>query len=349
MQNVNINNEFSKLSYNELYFFLMDLRNFYLKVSPSLNLKEEVTFGIEIEADYVNPKDLYFYALSKKINFFNYAVIDPILFNDKIYTNKRLLKNWNIDKETDPKTAVEIISPILKDTPKTWKELFVVCKLLQDRKAQITEKVGAHIHIGAHLMKDLNSWVNLIKLWTLYEHIIFRFSYGENLNYRSYILEYAGPIRNKVMNNIEKVSEVNYISSLLTLLGIKNSQSDSLDLHRILYFFKNVYVKNNTIEVRCPNGTISPEVWQNNINFFIKLILYSTSENFDSDYINFHLKKLEEKYNTINNYNRLDLTNALKLCDMIFDNNLDKINFLKQYYKNGLESDNFEDKVKLVL
>lgn len=336
------NTIFSELSNNELHFFLMDLKNTYLQMRPSLNLTEEVTFGIEIEA-LGNPKELYFDAINKNLNFFNYAIIDPSLYKDKIYTNKKLLKNWNIDKEIDPSKSIEIISPILKDTPKTWRELIIACKLLQENNAKINETVGAHIHVGAHIMKDINSWINLIKLWAFYEHIIFRFAYGENLNYRSYILEYAMPIRKRIIENIGKMNEIKYVSSLLDLLDMKELQSTGLDLHRILHFCKNVLSMKNTIEVRCPNGTILPEIWQNNINFFIKFILYASSENFDSDCVDFYLKNYD-----INNYNKLDLINALKLSDMIFNNDLDKIYFLKQYYKDGIESNNFEDKVKLV-
>ena len=33
-------------------------------------------------------------------------------------------------------------------------------------------------------------------------------------------------------------------------------------------------------------------------------------------------------------YKEIDLTGSLELADLIFDNNLDKINFLKQYLKD---------------
>lgn len=334
----NENHELSKLSKQELHFLLMNLKQMYLKMRSTLNLDKNVTFGVEIES-ISKPQILFSDAIKKNLKIFNY--IDGDIF----FEYEELDQNWNVKHEWDPISA-EITSPILTDNFKSWKELLTVCKFLQVNKVKLDATTGAHIHVGAHIMKDINSWINLIKLWTLYEHIIFRFAYGENLNYREYLLEYANPIRNKVIQNIKYMDEVEEVYFLLSLLDLKKSKTTGIDLNRILCFEENMLLQQNTIEIRCPNGTIKPEIWQNNINFFTKLILYANSEKFDSDYVDFYLEKLG--YSSINNYYKLDISNALKLSDMIFDNYFDKLYFLKQYYKDGIESEKFEDTVKLV-
>ncbi len=90
----------------------------------------------------------------------------------------------------------------------------------------------------------------------------------------------------------------------------------------------------NTIEFRSPNGTLDNIIWQNNVNFFFKLLIYARSINYNDDLIEKrHLTNLD-KYNELKWYDEIFLGHALELCDMIFTNNLDKICFLKQYLKS---------------
>ena len=99
---------------------------------------------------------------------------------------------------------------------------------------------------------------------------------------------------------------------------------------------KNYIIDKNTLEFRRPNGTLEEVIWQNNINVIIKLILAINSNNFDIDYIINKLKTNKDRI--INKYDsaydhELNLEKALEFVDLFYDNNLDKINFLKQYIK----------------
>ena len=50
-----------------------------------------------------------------------------------------------------------------------------------------------------------------------------------------------------------------------------------------LYDNYNVCNKYCTVECRAGNGTTNPIVWQNNINFFIKMLLYCKNSSFNND------------------------------------------------------------------
>ena len=76
----------------------------------------------------------------------------------------------------------------------------------------------------------------------------------------------------------------------------------------------------NTIEFRSPNGTLSNIVWQNNINFFINLLLSCSDNNFDVEKMNFL-------------YDNKNLSTEFDLIDLVYKDELDKMCFLKQYYK----------------
>ena len=43
-------------------------------------------------------------------------------------------------------------------------------------------------------------------------------------------------------------------------------------------------------------------------------------------------------YELMNMYSKIDIDKAFLLCDAIFDNNLDKLYFLKQYFKDFAEA-----------
>lgn len=115
-------------------------------------------------------------------------------------------------------------------------------------------------------------------------------------------------------NNCEKYQAVNFC----------NVKKDMYDYFHI----------ENTIEFRCPNGTLNPIIWQNNVNFFIKLLTYCKGSYFDNEIIDKRHEINLDIYNNLELYNEIYLNQALELCDLIFTNNTDKVYFLKQYLKS---------------
>ncbi len=113
------------------------------------------------------------------------------------------------------------------------------------------------------------------------------------------------------------------------------------------------------IEVRCfnsplgPNGSFRAEIVQNNINLITHIVLAVVEGRIDKKYVEEEYKRYKKKrYNfdefcailydedRVTQYNRLlegfskvKMDKALRLADMIFDTELDKCYFLKQYLK----------------
>lgn len=303
--NFESNDELSKLSKKELIYFFNLLDNYYLEYRKSLNTPSKYTFGIEIEAEYVDG------AFNKEI--------------EPFYS-----KGWLQNYECSLTDGDEYVSPILCDNIDTWIHLKKICNIL-NKHYQIKDTCGGHIHIGTHILGKNNQTIrNFIKLWATYENVIYRFSYGEFLNPRCNTYLFFEPVAKKlfeVINDKDFYSkhffEVINICNLHKSYGIcfsniKNRQKE----------------KDNTIEIRCPNGTLEPIIWQNNINFFMKLMLYSKSCNYDNDIVE-KRKNIIEKENV--SYNQIYVDQALELADMIFNNNLDKVYFLRQYLKSFQE------------
>lgn len=315
-------------------FFLLD--NFLTPLREKLNLPGDVTFGMELELENIN--DINRRYLSNGIMGIN---ID--------YERKF---EWELSNDTTLVNGAEIVSPIFNDSIQTWESLNAVCRLAK-LYGKIEERCGSHVHVGTQTIgAEVDSWLNLFKLWGVYENIIFRFAYGEFLSLFPGREKFCAPVgmaflRNylKFNNKIKKGKDVNVIEILSEFKsGSRNNAVNLKDVkiysgfswveHKMTHkmIFSTEMESRNTIEFRCPNGTLNPIIWQNNINLFVMLLLYSKNLiNFDDDIIQKRMIKI--KNGECSKYNDIYVDQALELADLIFETNLDKICFLKQYLK----------------
>ena len=79
-------------------------------------------------------------------------------------------------------------------------------------------------------------------------------------------------------------------------------------------------------------GTLNPAINQNYILFFYKIFEYVTSDKYDEEFINNKFNNINRKSILIE-YDNININDILEICDLIYDNNLDKIYFLKQTLK----------------
>ena len=304
------NDMFSKMSGDDLQNIIILLNDFYLKLRNTIGLADSITFGVELEFENANKqkiKDLLYQ------NFPNHS--------------------WIIKSDLSLNNGAEINSPVLKDNEISWTELKKVCSIVF-KYSKIGNNAGGHIHIGTQALgSDRQSWLNFIMLWSVYENIIYRFGYGEFLTHRPSLDKYACPVKNQLWNNYNIFIKDNVsLSDMLYKLSFNRRQG--VNFTNVLKRNLDNYEETNTIEFRCPNATFNSEVWQNNINFFARLLNYSRSNSFDEDIVQRRQCINPQWISGLNWYNDIYLDQALELCDMIFDNNLDKIYFLKQYLKS---------------
>ncbi len=312
------NDQFMNMSGIELQELLYYIENYYLEYRNRLGFDDNVTFGLEIEV--ANSHNKY---------------IQKHLKDDKIKPE------WVITSDGSLHSGIEINSPILKDTCANWVNLNRVCSIIKNH-CVIDETCGGHIHVGTQVLgPQKQSWLNFLKLWSVYENIIYRFVYGDYLTARSNMSKYAPPMATyfwKSYENIKKMEKFR-IRTAQDYLGYHKRQA--VNFLNVKDF--NDFSSGNTIEFRCPNGTIEPVIWQNNVNLFINMLLYCKSSNFDNDIIDRRRAINQDKYLGLNWYNEIYLEQALEFCDMIFKNNFDKVYFLRQYLKSfEIGKENFE-------
>ena len=92
-----------------------------------------------------------------------------------------------------------------------------------------------------------------------------------------------------------------------------------------------------------PSASPGVAITQNNINTFGKLLEFIYQDKYDQEDLDYKLNKNILSYEETFNYSQIDFEKALEFADLIFDDNIDKINFLKQYIKD----DNVQKEGKL--
>lgn len=322
--NINENIQFSNLNGLELQKLLILIDELKFEKRLNLNIDKFYTFGLELETEFVN-KNKIIENFKQKFN----CVPDI----DDIITFKMTNGNWSIKDDSSLKYGLEINTPPLNDTTSNWNSINDVCKLIYS-SVKIGKNSSSHIHIGSQILgNDINAWLNFFMIWSTYENIIYRFLYGEYLTYRPNILEFARPVSNELWNIYKSVDgKCSKVEDLLNVFKI--GRFKAINLGNVNCSCLDEFIDSNTIELRVPNGTLDIALLQNNVNFVMKLLLYCKNKNFNYKKIENRHQKIEEISDNIEWYNEIYLEQALELCDLIFDNNLDKCYFLKQYLKS---------------
>ena len=306
----NNNNFLSQMSGVDLQDLIILINNYYMQLRDRLAFSKKVTFGLELEFENANE-----------------ALISSRLSEAFPKCNWILKSDWTLCN------GAEINSPILQDTKANWNNLNEVC-LIVDSLASTGKNSGGHIHIGTQTLGNNRvSWLNFIKIWSVYENIIFRFAYGEFLINRPSLEDYARPVAMDFWKDYEKLKEEH--ASLDNIISkISHRRSQAVNFDNVLKFYSNYYKMGNTIEFRCPNGSLDAAIWQNNVNLFVNLLSYCRSSAFNDELV-FRRRQLNlDKFSDLRWYDEIYLDQALEFCDMILSNNFDKVCFLKQYLKD---------------
>lgn len=306
------NDYFSYLRGSNLQEVLAEIETYFLTYRNTLNLPQELTFGVELE----------------------YEKIFKIVTDEFLEAN--FLYNWKSINDESLILGGEVVSPILKDDITSWKQLQKICQFLTKYNADTFHNAGGHIHIGANILgEDIESWKMFLKLYAVYEHVLFRFAYGDKLNARKEIKNYAFPSKHNLNMALLFLDDAIDLNDIYYAIP-NHSRYQALNLCNIPFKILETQKKFiNTIEFRFPNASSSEVIWQNNINAFAKMLLTAKNKLIDEEFLDYKIEESKDKYI---NYDFIDLKGALEFVDLVFDNNLDKTYFLRQYFKNYQEN-----------
>ncbi len=303
------------LSKKELEELKEYLKTYKLDYKDKINLPENLTFGVEIEG--VN-------------SFFD-------SFKKDLYD-----RGWDVKEEyTLIAKGEETSSPILRDNKESWEAIKYVCELLWSNGIRSSNRCAGHIHYGHDglIDKDPEKLKNIMKLWAVYERIIYQYSAGNFENYREGIWNYASPSAKYIKKLLDNMGDLDF-QLLLRILCHNQYVTYGLNFENLYSYLINENLpvrKKNTIEVKVPNGTLNPKKWQNNIRFFGSLFTTAVTGKFDKEKIDRMLTELPFDISAVNRksdfafYTNENLPLALEMADTIFTSDEDKYSFLAQY------------------
>ena len=314
MINLNNNDVIKNINKEQLIEFI---KNFYLTYRQSLNIKTDASFGYELEYEEktIQPDD----------NHRTYTGFATFLLCQDLEKHKM---DYRFINDQTVSLGGEVASEVYKDNEESWSSLDLLCSIVR-KYGYEGESCGGHFHIGMQSFKDLNSVKKFIKLWSKYENILYRFFYGQYRNNRPAIRRFAYPIR-----------LVYKVDTYKTLEDIKNATIDRYNSINFKNAYQFTWGVKNTIEIRCPNASFNPIILQNNVNLILKMIEKCNDDNFDID--ESYIEKISNtyEYRDVYTYEKMDYDAAVEFADLVFDNNLDKLYFLRQYFKDFVVRDN---------
>lgn len=263
------------------------IKNNPLEYRQTLTIPQNTNFGFEIELENINSK-----------------ILNKIL--------KNYIPTWNIkeDKSLNPNNSAELVSPVMKNTKDTWIMLKKIAEILQ-RQNITFNNCSFQINYDDNLLPTDKDKIKFLKLFMMYEDIIYRYSIGESKDYRESIEMYAYPISLELKAYSEDYLIEKYTNQKRSGICFKNNSK-------------------KLIEIRTPNSTINPILWQNYVTFFYYLIEYSKSTKCSLNELNKYIEDFL-LIDLLDNYKKEKTNKALKLCNNIFNNVKDKSYFMEQY------------------
>ena len=256
-----------------------------------LNIPSNIRFGLELELDKINPDEVY--KLVRK-EFGNTWIIKE---------DKGLTKGENR----------ELVSPVLTNTKETWIMLKKMADLLKKINPDYRH-CSFQINFDGEMLPSPKTRLRFLKLYAMYEDIIYRFSKGGDEDYRDSLEMYASPIALSLKQDPSK--------------SIKETLEEYINQKRYGIAFKDT--PKDLIEFRTPNMTDNVCLWQNYVTFFYYLLNLVHSGKINMREVDEYINSYSRIY-ILENYEKEKEEKALQLSKKLFCNSTDRINFMHQY------------------
>ncbi|WP_027633410.1 amidoligase family protein [Clostridium hydrogeniformans] len=177
------------------FFYLDNYDEFQRRLNERENIEYEynnvlngsnITFGIELEFVGGNAN-----AIAKELYELGICAYDERVR----YHAPSVEGKWKLERDGTVSSGYgggEIVSPILRDTPETWRNIEKICEVAKRHGATIDSRCGAHVHIGMEPLDTARQrWRRFFKVLSGYEECIYRASGGGEGRIRSGHSNYA--------------------------------------------------------------------------------------------------------------------------------------------------------------
>lgn len=214
--------------------------------------------------------------------------------------------------------GAEIVSPVLTDDEQTEKELKIITNYIKSTGGVMNEQTGGHVHYGTQCLgNNIEEIKQFLKLYTIFEPLLYKLSTGDLDYVRPGCGHYAKPMQNKLFKVID--SKTDSLSSLFlqlaTTVGANTTHYGEhryygLNFQRLFEALrqkpqnitmesylnelltkgiikdKNGHIISPTIEMRFRNGSSDPDEIMRGIRMGGQLFVAAKRKNYKKDCIN---------------------------------------------------------------
>lgn len=240
---------------------------------------------------------------------------------------------WRLENDSTVSSGIgggEIVSPVLKDTPETWKQIHAICDVAKRHGARIDSRCGAHVHIGMNKLDTARQrWRRFFKIVGSYEECIYRVAGGELGRVRSDSSRYARDFSQRA----RETENMRFtVESDADVMGLASRVSDMSRYYGIN--LKNIATRRApTVEFRYFNGSLNPKQIQANIKLAAGIINAAEKAKFrDTEDENYKKRGnlLKSSGENIKSINKMK-----ELVDIVFTRKKDKDALINVFKNNN--------------
>lgn len=286
----------------------------------------DITFGMEIEfvggdADAI-ARELY-----------NLGICG---YNRRVaYHSRSIPGKWKLERDgsvSSGNQGGELVSPVLKDTPETWRAIEKICEVAKRHGARINSQCGGHVHASMDPLDTARQrWKRFFRTIGGFEDVIYRLAGGTEGRIRSGSSHYATPFAERAITGINSRFDMTNDTDV-------NNMARNIS-QRDRYYgvnLTNIYdsSKPNTVELRYFNSSLDPAQLQANVKIAAGIMMASEKAKTRSGTDQMIKRGNLLKSQPLGETNRSDHSAIKKLVDIIFTRRKDKDKIISVYAKN---------------
>ena len=299
----------------ELHALLEYLKNLNLSYRKELNVDSDINFGLDMQflGSSIKVMERCIKDVNKSTNFINNSKY-ALTFNKSLYS---------VFKD---KSEIEFNTPIFNNSREFFDDFKDLLVIFQNNGLEYSINKGIHVHVNLSVFEqDSIALLTFLKLFSVFENIIFRFGYGEQEESNFNVQMFSKPSSQLIHDYIPNMS-YSFDENISNLQQILTCKSYSLNFHT-----HDNKVKNDTLEFRMFNNTFNPIIIQNYISMVGNMIDSVVNKRIDLDMLDYvYSQYINNK--TLDSYSHVDSSSAIEFSDLIFSHTVDKDYFLKQYF-----------------
>ena len=243
---------------------------------------------------------------------------------------------WKLERDGSVSSGAgggELVSPVLYDTPETWRTIKTICEVAKRHGATINDRCGGHVHIGMEPLDTARQrWKRFFKSISSFEDVLYRLAGGSLGRIRGGSRTYASQFSSNATRGARSNFRMETDSDVSSLAANISGHDRYLGINLTNIPDPN---KPNTLEFRYFNGSLDPAQIQANVkisNGIITAAQKARTQNNPSE----TMKRRGEilKNEPYENRNRQDHSMIKNFADVFFSRKQDKDSIIGVYAKN---------------